>query len=1491
MKKYLFRFLTLALIVPALASCAGQLEDNLPLAKKHTVYFSTVVGGQATRTGLTIDGNNVVPDWRFTDPEDVHVFEMDGTANAHLGTASSIDPYDNYIGANFKADIEDEITIIVTPPSTPDPDGDGAKVLRQGSNTYGAVVAKSKEVEGKPVFYIPAVQTPDAETLKDPGAEFLVGYSRDGYDAITLDEEGTIVDLYFDRVAALSRIGFTNFSGEDEKVISVKINSQSSMTGSVKASDISFGNSNSVITWTPDTGEGAGVLTLSYGEGADIPTDKPFYAYFVSMPGRFNITSIEVLTDQYHYTKTVGKEVVFDLTSLKDLNADLSKNTTAEEIASNVWYKASMLEAGYDYIIVSAGQALKNNDGTADAVAVSPDNGVITFESVVDPTIVWRANAHTEMTGENGVIAGHFTLTNNGYYVLRTSGSAVGLGTAIPSDKPKYAVWDYDGSYLKHMSDESRIFYWFYSSNKWTTGYTEGSAAPGSDIGTVDIYTNRAPQEPGFDPTGPFTFDIDQFDVNPDADFNEPELIDYYGDVTYSSSDESIATVDASGDVTILKAGTVEITATAAGDAKHQAATASYIINITTSKIPTWYKAEEIENNKDYLIVSNGYALRNNNNSIAALQDSDVQFSGDSFQYDAADDLLWHATESGTSFKFTNNNRYIRYSSSLSLSTTDNNNTCTYDGTYLKVGNRYLFTNNGSWTTSSSSGNTKTASLYSQTPPLQPRNLHFSSDGVTIDYATSTDVNEPTLEGIKDGDVTYTSSNTAVATVDPNSGVVSLTGTRGSVRIIATAPKTDSYKDESVSYSLIVKNSNVTTSTKTYYKIGSVANLEPGAQYLLVFEGLAGDTDGDGNPKVFKPILATDGTTFTKSTANALDVEITNGMISSNAFVDSHLTLETGYFFKANNANKYLYPKTPSSGGGIISAENSASTQLNITFSEGIAHIIAKNDTYYLVWSTSSHYFSSNTDVEGQYSTGICLYVLDDSGVISEKQERNLAFSATSVTCTYGETPTWPTLSGVTTGVQYTSSNTDVATIDVSGAVTIKAAGTTTIKAEAAEDDNYLAGSAQYTLTVNPAAQSSTYVLIPSSMGVVSGKNYLIVSADASNYNGADHKKAFAGDEAGTAGDVSASNGAITGAYSDYEFTITKSGSNYTLLGPNGYVTGNQNKTRYIEVSSSEVTMSLATASELSTASSGDGMVADAFYFYYTKSSSKEVLYYNSDKAFKMGGTGRKYGVYLYMKYNGEQLAQNLSFSKDAASYNMASSASFTAPTLSGAMTTVTYSSSKPGVATVDASTGAVSFVGVGETTITATAVADTYNGINYGTASASYTLTVTNEEITAHYEKITSTDGLAVGEKYLIVYESTDGNKLFKPLLNDSKNRWQTATGNAINVEIADNVIASNETTDACAILLDNQKTGEFTYDLIVPKADGATDYYLVVYNNSNTFVATTSTGYRPTISFSDGIASIKRSNYFIRYSASNSYFQVTSSNSANICLYKYVE
>ena len=111
-----------------------------------------------------------------------------------------------------------------------------------------------------------------------------------------------------------------------------------------------------------------------------------------------------------------------------------------------------------------------------------------------------------------------------------------------------------------------------------------------------------------------------------------------------------------------------------------------------------------------------------------------------------------------------------------------------------------------------------------------------------------------------------------------------------------------------------------------------------------------------------------------------------------------------------------------------------------------------------------------------------------------------------------------------------------------------------------------------------------------------------------------------------------------------------------------------------------------------------------------------------------------------------------LSFEKSE--YTAILNESFTAPTLSNPYgVSVTYSSSNEKVATVEASTGKVTLVGAGETTITATSVANS----TYDSGSASYKLTVTEpetpiEDNSDRFALVENVSSLKAGDQIVIV-------------------------------------------------------------------------------------------------------------------------------------------
>ena len=89
---------------------------------------------------------------------------------------------------------------------------------------------------------------------------------------------------------------------------------------------------------------------------------------------------------------------------------------------------------------------------------------------------------------------------------------------------------------------------------------------------------------------------------------------------------------------------------------------------------------------------------------------------------------------------------------------------------------------------------------------------------------------------------------------------------------------------------------------------------------------------------------------------------------------------------------------------------------------------------------------------------------------VDKQPQKGFKFENAAVAKTYGNADFTVTATGAVTGssVTYSSSNTDVATVDSNGKVTINGAGQTTITATASATDDYAEATAEYTLTVSP---------------------------------------------------------------------------------------------------------------------------------------------------------------------------------------------------------------------------------------------------------------------------------------------------------------------------------------------------------------------------------------------------------------------------------------
>ena len=102
------------------------------------------------------------------------------------------------------------------------------------------------------------------------------------------------------------------------------------------------------------------------------------------------------------------------------------------------------------------------------------------------------------------------------------------------------------------------------------------------------------------------------------------------------------------------------------------------------------------------------------------------------------------------------------------------------------------------------------------------------------------------------------------------------------------------------------------------------------------------------------------------------------------------------------------------------------------------------------------------------------------------KEIQTLSFANDSEETVMGSDYTIQTVTGALTDVEYTSSNSDVATISGT-TITLVGPGVTTITATAVEDDAYSSATASYTLTVNPASLFNNIVELKALLGEETG--------------------------------------------------------------------------------------------------------------------------------------------------------------------------------------------------------------------------------------------------------------------------------------------------------------------------------------------------------------------------------------------------------------------
>jgi len=1462
MKRIQLFALVSALTVMGLASCqpVETAPEKQETGKGHSVIFNVQVEPEAaTKTALRLQ---FIPDWRYTDTDDIHIFETastDGVATQIL-KANQVDIFteDNDQKAYFHAWFDD-ISVIINP----------SGVLTKASApvyNYTSIMAAT-ETEGDELrFVLPSTQYPTSTSSFDPKADFLIGQCATTYnDFIQPDQR---LNLNFIRPVAIGRFAIVGLEGSS--VQSVKVTFEQPIAGYTTYGKVDFEESTAEFT-SDDSDK---VLTLLYPEGRRKSTI--FNAFFLALEGRKKAVSMEVRTDSYIFTKnypnttwTLNKdifnEIVIDMstatktalldqemqfkdgegTPVSEITYDLVENggsvdafvspvfsresacqtevtfaSNNEEVATvdadgNIaltgaagvavitasadgdathkagtatvtitvvtpevtFYEAKGIDNDVEYLIVSNGKAVKYTATGMSFEDVTVSEGTITIDNSLLEGLLWKAAA-IDATSEFATYGTH-TFTCSGNKLMRESDGAGSMALAASdAAMSKYMAWNYDGAkFWNHSVNGENI-------NDFCLTYdsADGWAFEYQSTPTTLLYTTLKPREIAFTTTE-FTFDR-----YTDTDFTAPTI----DGATYVSSDTDIAAVDpATGIVTLAgktKTGTVTITATVAAGNGFQGASASYTIEVGDSDPGQMSKpilvylepATELVAGEEYYLVSNGMVLARDGANASA-----VEFDADKVaavvDVDLVDNIAWTlAKQTGT---ITRGNEYVftqgEYFFGIAMNT--NQSTYTYtvevnDGREVSnnvtiqdhnisltnnqiyyagnSSNYYIFynTTDNKWdnekvSSSSTPAATSTTALYVAKDTRDEQTAQFvdaDSEPVTaveFDLASGADFVAPTLDGMYYGDVTYSTDDThGVITLDEATGAITINKKGGPVTITANIAGTTYYKPTTASYTLTVTNSNATESV--YNKVTSVSDLEVGAKYLIVFEGLANDED-DGDPKVFEAKV--DGSELSKDAGH--DVTIENGVITSDLFDEYTFTLEEGYYLKADNVNKYMYPMQKSGTGGAFGAENSATNKLTITFSNGIASIAC--NSRYVVWSTSSHYFSVNSSTSSTSATGICLYKLYDG-----RQPQNMQFAAAEAqfdvfSNDWVEDKGIPALDGNETTPVYESSNTAVATVnETTGAVEIqsgvKSGDTAVITATAPQNDNYKTATASYTIRiVNNDPNIATYTKVTSASDLEADAKYILVYET--------NKKVFKPilKTSGISFDKNSNNAVdvvINGEeiasndLTDYQLTF-EAGKFMYVASADKYLYPGASGDDAIGAEDIDLDHSIAI-----TISSGVATIKC--------SDSDNHLYWSTSGYFSsISQTGSSYVSTLSLyKLNDSRTAQTLAFSGNEAKYDIANSEwTVEVPTLSGADTDVTFTSSDESVATVtkvDNTTVTVTIASGAMKNDVAVIKATAAGTTTVKPATAFFKVTVIDPNVPKYYK----VDELENGKEYLIV-------------------------------------------------------------------------------------------------------------------------------------------
>ena len=547
----------------ALAGCEKEVNIETVIEEPtHSVVFTAdkIID---TKTAIASESNSAISyKWIAGDEDRVRItesYEYDDNGetktSTKVGTINSMNITNNGQKATFNVTFTGD---------APD-----AEV------TYKASYAGTHSGTGNPL--IPAAQSPLADTF-DPAADVLVS------DPIVKDARDTENDEFiFDMTRKVSVNKMTLKGLEEGEVISsvtFESDKQHSAYYAI-ATDNYSGNGKK--------------LTFTYTANNTVPASGEFPVYFTTAPVENATFTVTVTTDKNVYQKTSSKTISFACGQVRRFGVDLEGYGTpiTEGTVYTLVESQDDLYDGATYIIVgtdvdyAAGLYTGGNNHPAVAIEKSTNvqgKSIITIDNTVnvEPLLI-------ERVGENWTIKNN--ASENTYfeqYLICGAGNNNRLQESESIDRKEWTISISNGvatinntidsgtgtrtQILFNQNNGSSPMFACYAPT--TTGSNYHSVALYVDLTTCVVLSDP---ELSFNPTS-VSVDWDDKDS-----FVKPTLTNPHSvTVTYSSSDEDVATVDATtGDITFVGNGTTTITASSAKTAEYKSGTAFYSITVS----------------------------------------------------------------------------------------------------------------------------------------------------------------------------------------------------------------------------------------------------------------------------------------------------------------------------------------------------------------------------------------------------------------------------------------------------------------------------------------------------------------------------------------------------------------------------------------------------------------------------------------------------------------------------------------------------------------------------------------------------------------------------------------------------------------------------------------------------------------------------------------------------------------------------------------------